>query len=435
MSEASKTFGIWDNGLNTPLAFALARAGHRILYHTAWDQEYPTIVETCLGDGFTDYNIERCDDLFLQVDEIDCFVFPNRGHIGEQLILERFGKPVFGSKAGTNMESRRRQFLKLQEKLHMDVPEYVVVTGVTALAKHLRPLQDKWIKIDKYRRDSETWKWHSWDESQGELDRLAVKFGPFKEEIPFIVQDEIETMIEAGGDIISIDGQWASHGVIGVEGKDKAYLASLRTWEEMDPIIKEVLIPLEPTLKELRYRNFLSTEQRKTDDSNYLTDLTPRLGFPSGNCQIHLYDNLPEVILAGAEGTLIPIKPRFNFAVEVLMDHTCPYGDWRALRIPEKVLPWINMTSVAKHNDAYHFVPNDVHDSCVGSISGEGDTIEECMANLMKHVEALDGQPITVRLDTVKDLLKEVKVAETKGIEFADASLPDPAEIMENAEA
>ena len=426
---SQKVFLIWDNGMQFPLAMAMRETGGRVLYHTDWDQEYPTIIETCLGDGFD--GIERCDDPFLLLDQIDLAIFPNRGHAGEQMVFERFGKRVFGSRLGTELESRRRRFIKLQETLRMDVPDYVIIVGLTKLTKHLEPLYNKFIKIDRFRADCETWKWRSWEESRMELDRLAVKFGPFKEQIPFIVQDEVDTEVETGSDVICVDGQFASHGVLGFEYKDKSYLASLRTWEEMDPVIKEVLDPLVPTLKALNYRNFLSTEQRKTDDCNYLTDITPRLGFPSGNCQIHLYGNLPEVMWHAAAGELIPIEPQHLFAVECLMDHNCSESEWRSLRVPEKALPWINMTNVAEYNGIYHFVPNAIEDTCIGSISGEGDTVQECVDNLLKHVEMLDGQPITVRLDTISNLLKEVHTAQDDhDIEFTEQALPEPATVL-----
>jgi hypothetical protein len=430
---SSKCVVIRDNGLHFPLALQLREAFGRVLYSTDLDHEYPSVMQSCIGDGFP--GVERCDDPFLLHNEIDLWVYPNRGHAGEQLLLESMGKRVFGGRLGTELESHRRRFRKLQSNLGMDVPEYVVVTGIANLREHLRPLEKKWIKIDRFRRDCETWQWRSWDESRYMLDRLAVRFGPLQDDIPFIVEDEIVTEIETGGDLISIDGAFADHAVIGFEAKDKTYLASLRTWEQLDDAIKEVIEPLAPILKGFRYRNFLSTEQRITKRDNILTDITPRLGCPSGNCQLRLYGNVPELLWHGAAGELLPIQPKFKFAIECIMEHNCPEVDWRCIKFPDSVLPYVNFIGPVKSKvpGLTHFTPNDIHDTSIGSVSGEGNTIKECMEDLKAHVEAISDQPITVRLDTIKDLLEEVETAEKQKIEFTEQAIPEPEEVLNDA--
>ncbi len=436
MSEdlSGKTVCVVDNGLMFPLAYRLAQGFGRVLYFTTWDEAYPVFSEMVFGDGFAE--VERCNDYLETVYDgsVDLYVFPNRGHVGAQLLIESLGKRVFGAKRGVEWEVFRSRFRKLQAKLHMDVPEYNIVVGLSKLREYLEPLENKWIKLDQYRGNMETWKWRDWEQDHSKLDKLAVQFGPFQDLVPFIVEDEIKTDIEDGADWINVDGEFANYGVVGIERKDKTYLAALKSWDEAPDQIKEVLTPLQPELKALRYRNFISTEQRVTDDANYLTDITPRLGFPSGNCQTNLYANLSQVIWEASAGNLIPIEPAAKYAIECLIDHTDPEFDYRSLRIPKEIVRWINVTNVCKLDDVHHFPPNDVHDSTIGSVSGIGDTVIEAIENVIEHVNALGNQSVSVRLDTLKDLVEEAHKMEEEGIKLADEKLPEPEAVLNNGD-
>lgn len=422
-SISSKCVCIVDNGLFFSLALALSQQFNkngfgRVLYCTQWDEQYPALAECVSGDGFE--SVERCDDYMRHVDDINLFCFPQRGLIGPQLLLEKMGKRVLGSRTGTELEIYRTRLRKLQAKLGMDVPDYVMVRGITALRKHLRPLSDKWIKTDRFRKDMETWHWLDWGQSEANLDKLAVKFGPFRELVAFMVEDPIDTDLEIGADCLCVDGKIASHAINGVECKDKSYVAFLKKYSDMPAEISAVLDPLMPTLKEMRYRNFLSTEQRVKGNFNCLTDLTPRAGYPSANCQWALYGNLPELVWHAAAGELIPIEPTASVAIECLIDHNDDERDWRGMRLPDEVLPWIAPLNPCLMDGVHYTPPNDVQDTCIGSLIGIGNSIKEAKEHIAENAEMLSGLPLTVHLDTLESLEDELEEANKEGIELAE---------------
>lgn len=426
---SSKTVCVVDSGLFLSLALTVCpklnpNGFGRVLYHTPFDEDHQRVQQVCWGDGFDKFGIERCDDLWKELNNIDLFVFPDNGHMGLQLYLESIGKRVVGSKQGQELEIMRRRFRRLQQGLNMDTPEYVVVPGITELRNYLEPLEDKYIKIDRFRGNFETFHWRNWKQDNGALDKWGVEFGPFKELIPFLVEDAIKTEIEDGGDFFIVDGKTPSHCVIGVEKKDQSYLAFVREYAELDSQIKEVLEPLLPILRERRYRNFLSTEQRKTKSGNFLTDITTRLGFPSGCCQLKLYENISPMLFYAGGGESIPIEPAGEVCIEVLLHHCGDCDDWRTLSVPNELWPWFNPRECCLEGDTVVFTAQAQGSKCIGSINGIGATVEQAYEHVTENLELLKGQPVTGRLDTIKDLLAEVHQAEEQGITFTDEELP-----------
>jgi len=441
MSELSdKKVLIVDSGLFFNLALHLSQAINpdgfgRVLYHTPFDEDHQSVEEQW-GDGFADLGIHRCNDFWLRMargdkfEEISLFVFPDTGHIGAQVYLESLGHRVVGSKEGQELELYRSRFRKLQSKLGMDVPEYITIKGISRLTQHLAPLENKFLKIDRWRADFETRKWRSWEQDNGLLDKLAVKFGPFKELIDFMVEDEIKTDIEDGGDFLIVNGQAPSHALIGVEKKNQAYCSFIRPYADLDPQITSVLEPLLPTLAKYRYSNFLSTEQRKTKTENVLTDITTRLGFPSGSCQLQAYGNLPQLLYAAGAGESIEIEPACKVVIECLMDHADGFRDWRSIRVEDKLWPWLNPREAMLAGDVLHFPRNHFHTACIGSINGVGNTVQEAADHLMEVADMLKGQPVEISLDAVRDLVAEINEAEETGINFTDTEVPEPEEVL-----
>ena len=429
---SDKTALVWDNGLFACLAMHLSQAFNkngfgRVLYHVPQDEAYPSLAESIIGDGLG--IIERCDDPWEVVGEVDLFLFPNRGNIGPQLHLESIEKRVIGSRRGSDLETFKSRLRKLQAKLGMDVPPHTLVRGVTKLREVLKEREDFHIKVDRWRHDMETWHWRDWKQDEGELDKLAVRFGPFKELVLFLVEDAIETELEIGVDIFTVDGNYPNWASSGVEKKDKTYLTFLREYADLPDEIKAAIEPLSGTLRDFRYRNFMSTEQRVTEDKNYLTDFTARLGFPSGPCQVRLYANLPQLLWHGAAGELIDIEPAGKVAIECLMDHSTPETDWRSLRVDEDVLPWVNLTNPCKLGDVNLTPPIDIRDSCIGSVTGIGDDVKEAVEHVMEIVETFSGQPVSFKTECLKELVEEVEKASDKGIELSDEPMPEAEDL------
>lgn len=272
MSEvSSKTVLCVDHGLFLPLAIKLADSFQRVLYYSPWEKGFPILNDCIIGDGYD--NIERVDDIWEHLKDVDLFIFPDLQHSGLQLHLESLGKRVWGSREGDDLELRRSFLKKTQKKLGLEVPDYKTITGIANLRTYLKAYEDQFVKISRYRGVMETFHHLNYEQSQPILDHLAVMFGPLQNEVPFLVEGPIKTDLEVGYDGWSIDGQWPDVGLQGWEAKDKALIASVQDYSKMPEEVTSINEALSPVLKKYRYRNFLSTEIRVADKP-FLIDIT-----------------------------------------------------------------------------------------------------------------------------------------------------------------
>src|SRR5689334_1473842 len=106
---SSKTCLVFGHGLELPVAERLARDFKRVLYFSEWEEGFSTINKAVIGDGID--NLERCYDFWSVKNEIDLWCFPDIGHSGLQLELEKQGFRVWGSRKADQLETNRQLFL------------------------------------------------------------------------------------------------------------------------------------------------------------------------------------------------------------------------------------------------------------------------------------------------------------------------------------
>lgn len=429
MKEPSQvTALVFDHSLFIPLAQRLAKGFKRVLYHSPFEEGFTTINKAIIGDGFPD--IERCDDFWSMKDEIDLFVFPDIQHAGLQLELERQGKAIWGSRRGDSLELKRQKFHRVLKEVGLDVPVFFVVPGLDALREHLRDKTDKYIKISRYRGSMETTHWRDWDLDEGWLDVLAVRFGPAKNLIPFLVFDEIETELEIGGDTYCVDGQWPSIMLHGDEWKDKGYFGAVTKREDMPEQIQRVMDAFSAVLEGFRYRNQWSMELRVMGDKAYFIDPTCRGGLPSTGSQLQLWGNFPEIVWRGANGELIDPEPTAQFSAECVLTMKSEKHQWGKTRIVKELSEFAKFGGCCEIDGAVCFPPDDSHGEEIGWLVATGDTMEETIETMLERVKLLpDG--VSANTESLIHLLKEIKQAEEQGIEFAEDAIPDPSTVLE----
>ena len=416
---------VYDHGLFTELAIRLARDFKRVLYYTPWEKSFPTISDSIIGDGFR--SIERVDEIWSILPDVDLAVFPDIMNSGLQLHLESMGIPVWGSRKGDKLELQRAKFLKTVDEAGLPVGKWRHVVGISNLRDILNGEEDVYVKISKYRGVSETWHHQNMKLSEPILDHLAVKLGSAKEIIPFVVCDAIPADLEVGFDGFCIDGQFPKIALQGWERKDLSYIASVQNYEDLPKQVVQVNEAMAPLLKDFRYRNFWSTEIRITDDGTpYFIDPTCRCPSPATEAQLELYDNLGEIIWEGAHGNLVDPNPVAKFAVEAMIYHNEDADGWRSMEIPDEVRQWVKLYRVCKINGAYHIPPGENKMDEIGAVVGIGDTIKEAIDHLHETVEELKDQPVAIRTEALYDALTEIQEAEKKGIEFTEQEVPKP---------
>jgi len=419
---------VYDHGLFCELAIRLSREFGKVYYCCPWERSFPIVNDAVIGNGFSE--IEWVDEIWEVLDQVDLFVFPDVLHSALQLHLESLGKRVWGSRTGDRLEIRRAYLKTVQKELGMHYPEYEVVRGLDALRERLRQVEDKYVKLSKYRGMMETFHHINYDLSEQLLDQLAVKFGSVKNVCPFLIEDPVKTDIEVGYDGYCVDGQFPELAIQGYEIKDRCLIASVQKYSEMPEEITVVNETLSPKLHEFRYRNFWSTEIRVKDGDSYLIDPCCRCPSPCTEIQMELWENLGEILWEGAAGNLVNQQPAAQFGVEAIIDHHGDETGWRTLQIPDDIRRWVKIYNVCKVDDTYA-IPTYPH-SCdaVGAVVGIGDTIEEAIDQLKEHVEKLKDQPVSVKMEALYEAIEAVKKAENKGLEFTEQSVPEPESVL-----
>jgi hypothetical protein len=409
-----------DHGLFLPFAQRMAKACKRVLYQYPQSiKGFPTLASCIIGDGFE--NIERVEEFWPHIKDVDLVCFPDISQSGLQLYLESIDKAVWGSRAGDSLELNRHKFLRVLKEIGLPVPTQITVKGLSKLREHLKDKADKSIKISKYRGDMETFHWRDYDLDSGWLDSLAVKFGPAKDLIPFMVFDPIEAPVEVGGDTYCVDGQWPSIMLSGLESKDKCYLGSVVSVADMPPEIQAIMEAFSPVLKEYRYRNEWSMETR---DGKYI-DPTCRGGLPSTASQLNTWKNFPEIVWAGANGELIEPDPAWMFTAECILSLKGKKDEWGKTRIPEEIADFVKLASCCEIDGSICFPPDGHEGSDVGWLQAGGDTMEEAIDNI-KELAAKLPDGLTAATDDLAQLLKDMQKAQGEGIEIAPQEIPEP---------
>lgn len=418
-----------DQGMFMPVAEKLGETMAKVYYYTPWEKRFPDIRDTTIGDGFE--LIERENDFFKEplFSQIDLFVFPNNLYAGLQEHLESLGKAVWGSRSAAELEMWKGRFYNVLSDIGLEVPPYEKIVGIDNLRAHLKEHDDLFIKISFFRETMDTWHHVDYAHSEGDLDRLAWKLGPFKNAIAFYVIDPIKTEIEGGIDNYCIDGQWPDHAVLGYEKKDECYLATVKPFASMPKVYTKVNEAIAPVLASYRYRNFFSTEVRVKGETSYFIDPTCRTPSPAGEEQLELYGNIADIIWRGAQGELVQPQIVAEFAGESILHHTGFNDQWRSLEVPTEVRKWVKLYGCAEKDGVNWWPPSE--EDIIGCIVGIGDTLMEVIEHIKSTVDSLRDAPIKIDFSGFPSLIEQIEQAQAKGIPFTSKPLPEPSEVID----
>lgn len=417
-----------DSGLFTELAIRLAREFRKVRSSVPWYAEFPTLNDRALGSGMPE--IEWVEDPYRNeiFNTTDLYVFPDIFRAGEQELLERAGKPVFGSRTGDELETRRIWFRELQKELGMPVPDYEIVKGWTGLAAFLKANDEHcFIKTtSKIRGSMETHEFWGKDQDEYWLWDLRLKLGGGAEEVWFIVEQPIDSPFETGLDLISVDGQMPQTPMQGIEIKGKLMLSSAQTNSDTPRPLDDALSLLAPELKRRRYRNFLSAEFRL----DILTDFCARAPNPGLGCEMEMISNLGEMVYAAARGELVEPVFEAEYGIQVAVFHDHDKELWKQFRIDPEVRRWFKLMEFCRVGDLYQIVPRPPHGEKIGWFVGIGNTIEEAADHVQDVAEQFKNYPFDVKLDALPQALEQAQEMEKQGMEFTDETIPEPETIL-----
>ena len=330
-----------DFGSFESLAEKLSETCSEVSYHAPIDREFRSIDDAVIGMGIP--KVHRIES-FMHPDtvkETDLYVFPDIGYEGEQLYLRSIGKPVWGSNGSDELERLRTKFNKLVKDVGLPVVKSENIRGLDNLVEYLKDRKNKWVKVNEFRNEVETFHFRNWAVDETMLDVLAVRFGPAKDRVPFLVFEKIESEMEMGGDTYIVDGQWPDTMLHGTEAKDKAYFSAVTRRDKMPKQLQDVLDAFGPVLAPYRSRQQFSMEVRRvSDDEAYFIDPTIRGGLPSTSSQLENMTNFAEVIYAGAHGVLVQPKykdPKFATSGTLILTTKSDKTAWAVAEVPKKL--------------------------------------------------------------------------------------------------
>lgn len=423
-----------DHGRFVHVARTLGQQYGKVYYTSPEERDCPLLREAVVGDGFDE--IERVGSLWAVKDKIDLAVFCDIGFEAEQRELHAQDIPVWGPGGAAALESDKGLFLKLLAETNLPVAKHVVIRGLTKLASHLTDVEDVYIKISKFRGDFETMHWTNWEEMEGTLDGLAVRFGPFKELIQFYVFDSIETEIEDGIDSYRVGGQWPKRVLHGMEKKDKSFIGTMQDFADLPEEVRRVNEAFGPILDRLTSDGALkfSTEVRITKDGeSFFIDPTVRFGSPPSQGEMLLIKNWGEIIARGAiEGVCVEPETEDEFVVQARVDLGENRTDWSSFRLEPEIDDALKGGFCCKVNGRLALPPiTEYETSEVGYLCATGKTLKAAIENLRDLKDKLpDG--LQCEFASLADLLREIGEAESSGMEFSDQPLPEPAEVVES---
>lgn len=420
------TVTVVDSGLFTELAIRLAREIDRVRTFVPWWAEFPTLNDRAIGSGLGE--IEWVEDAYRDeiFDTTDVYVYPDIFRAGEQQLVSRH-KPVWGSRTGDELETKRVWFRSLQEELGLPVPEYETITGWTNLAAYLKENGHCFVKTtSKIRGTMETKEVFDYEQAEYWLWELRVKAGCGSEQMIFTVEQPIESPFETGFDTHCIDGQFPQTPLQGIEVKGKLILSSAQTKSPTPQPMDEAMTLLSGELKRRQYRNFLSAEFR----NDILTDLCARCPNPGIGVEMEMIANIGQIIYEGAQGNLVEPEFEFEFGIQAAIHHHDEGETWKQFRLDPEIRRWVKLVEFCQQDGRYQIIPRPPHGQKIGWLLGVGHTIQEAADHLKENSEALKDYPFDIKLDALPEAIEQAQEMEKRGFEFTHQPIPEPETVL-----
>ena len=300
-----KKFLIQDCGIYLNLANDLAAKGENLVrYYTDYGSAFPSYREYATGDGMDKEgktwgfeDLIKCDDFFDFIEESDCIgTFDcSKNDLIEFLRKLYPDKSIFGAGWMARLEDDRLMFKRFLEKLKLPVIPYTPVKGFDNLRKHLKENPGKVVKTNIFRKDFESLVCKDFQSVKQLLVNREPAFGCYADEMIFIVEDFVESVVEAGFDGFYTPAGGFQHFSYGIEFDKNFYLG--RVGGELPDVLRSTLDVIDPYFAKKDYRGLISTEERiVSQKEHYFIDPCLRGAMPLGVLFGRYIKNWPEVM-------------------------------------------------------------------------------------------------------------------------------------------
>lgn len=407
----NRTVLVYDYGQFVELAVTLAKQFARVLYFAPWlAGGNPTSRLLRVGQGME--GIERIDEIWPHLGDIDLVVFPDVYEPGLQEYFLSLGKRVWGCRGGAELELDRVKSKETSKKLGIDIPPYTVLTGFDALRAHLKTHKDRWVKISNTRGDMETFHSPDYAKIEERLDELEHSLGAKKKVMEFLVEDGVRPAVEVGYDGYTIDGKFPHDALVGVEVKDEAYLGRTMRYRALPEQVQSVNDKLAPALKRYGYRGFLSTEIRCKGGKAYLIDPCCRCGSPPSELYQVMIANLGEVLWEGSGGIVVEPEYRAKWGAMIKLNSEWASDNWQHVSFPKSIRDKVKLHNATIIDGQYYVIPHLDRRAAIGAVIGMGDTAQAAIDDCRRTAEKIEGyaieKPIAALDKAREDLAKIV---------------------------
>ena len=408
---------IYDLGLSTELARKMGEKFGEVLYYVPWADAFPKSEKSLIGDGLQDDNVTRIQSFWDYVDHVDGIYFFDTYCCDIVEFLKDKGYPVFGAGYGEKLETNRPYGRAIQQQVGLPTQDTVSIIGLDNLQKYLENKTDKYIKLNGFRGDLETFYYKDKDSNKLHFNVMRNIMGAKANDVEFVVENTIQG-IEAGYDGLVCDGQYPDKGLFAYELKGRGYVAKLEPNAEIPQPVKNVNDKFAGWFKDYKIRSLFSTEvivDKKND--GYLIDPTVRAPMPCPTAvNMEIITNFPELLWSALQGQLVPVENKFVYGAGVGLDSEWANDHWLEVDFPESIRPFVKFRRMMK-KDGQHYALAGFSSVC--SVIGLGNSIEDAVAQLKENIAQVKGFELDNDAGGIDKALEEAKLGDEQyGMNF-----------------
>lgn len=386
-----------------------------VYYYIADISAFPKMEDNVSGSGFD--GVLKVSDFAQVVDEVDFVYISDSCFPWLAKFLRDKGKNVFGSTPllARFEDDRVFAYERLQE-LGIDVPEGKVCRGWREVLDYIGRNEGEgrrfFVKINKWRGDIETFSAVNVKEAETILSQAG--FGPYLDELEFLVQKECE------GIEIGCDAWVCPEGVClpmsyTIEEKGRGNVA---VWQgEGSGFLRDFYSKMMWLVEEDGYCGMLCVEGFWDGRSFKVIDITPRCPFPVSSLYARFVRNFTELVYSISVGRRVDVEVDLEqrFMAEITI-YTDERGIWRVIEFDHDLLKMkdsdgIGLRRAVMKDGKVWFVPGD---GLVATANAKGVSVEEALDRAVRLAESVkcmfsqfDGQfvrSVLGKIERLKDL-------------------------------
>jgi hypothetical protein len=394
---------VFGTGIELSPVLGLTSAGHEVYYYTDYISPYPSFDDFATGYGFS--GIKKVHNFFSYVDKVDKIVSFDvyGGDLFEFLTKKNYD--TFGGGLATELELDRKFLKAILKSAGILVPKYEIVKGFKNIKAPCV------VKLSIFRGSAETFIINNEAEKRNYETKLRKEFGDFLDRMEFIVEEKLkldDKFVEAGIDAaFDYEKGFIFPLMCGVEYKKGVYVGKVcGSFAEVPKPLQDTMLKLDPVLKKLKYRGFVSTEEfiDPRGSTHYFLDITVRLPYPLGLGYRYAITNFADVVLNKAEPKY---RDKYYVAVPLKFEEAKDFFVYVDTPDPEKDARY-NFEALMKIKGEYYIPKGEGNEACVCECFSSLDE-----AKIMKTMEKLVGNVSAVcmqdELSNLPFALREVK--------------------------